>query len=103
MEGEWSKGGLAPTLLHPTLSPSLPSARTPARQAFFGGWPEVSEEGPQRYGPRAAGWVRVQEGWTLRDALDRPDHVVPGVPVFFVLADGSDFKERFLDGDLPLL
>jgi hypothetical protein len=44
----------------------------------------------------------VKERWTLRDALSRPDHVVPGVPAFFVLAKGSDFRQRFLDGDLPL-
>lgn len=72
-------------------------------QVYFGSWPEVAEEGPQRYGPKAAGWVRVREGWTLRDVLARPDHVVPGVPTFFVLAKGTDFRDRFLEGDMPLL
>lgn len=71
-------------------------------QVYFGGWPDVHEEGPQRYGPNAAGWVRVQEGWTLRDALARPDHIIPGIPAFFVLAKGTDFRQRFLEGDIPL-
>ncbi|KAI7844146.1 hypothetical protein COHA_002281 [Chlorella ohadii] len=72
-------------------------------EAFFGSWPEVQEEGPRRYGPNAAGWVRVDERWTLREALSRPDHVVPGVPAFFVLAKGTQFRDAFLEGDMPLL
>lgn len=90
-----SKPGLDP------CAPPRPAPRPP--QVYYGGWPEVADEGPQRYGPKAAGWVRVQESWTLRDALARPDHVVPGVPAFFVLAGGTPFRERFLEGDLPLL
>ena len=57
----------------------------------------------QRYGHKAAGWVRVRENWTMRDALSRPDHVIPGIPVFFVLAADTDFRERLLSGDMPLL
>lgn len=72
-------------------------------EVYFGGWPEVAEEGPQRYGPNAAGWVRVREGWTLRDVLGRPDHIIPGIPALFVLAKGTDFRQRFLEGDIPLL
>lgn len=63
----------------------------------------MAEEGPRRYGPNTAGWVRVQEGWSLADVLARPDHIIPGVPAFFVLAKGTDFRQRFLEGDLPLL
>lgn len=70
---------------------------------LFGGFPDSSEEGPSRYGPKAAGWVKVDEKWTLADALAREDHVVPGIPVFFVLSKGSDFRQRFLDNDMPLL
>ena len=81
--------------------PLLPAH--PHLQAFFGSWPEVQEEGPRRYGPNAAGWVRVDERWTLREALSRPDHVVPGVPAFFVLAKGTQFRDAFLEGDMPLL
>ncbi|PSC72268.1 tetratricopeptide repeat 4-like protein [Micractinium conductrix] len=72
-------------------------------EVYFGSWPDVAEEGPRRYGPQAAGWVRVRDGWTLRDALARPDHTMPGVPTFFVVANGTDFRERFLEGDIPLL
>ena len=72
-------------------------------KVLHGGWPEVEEQGPARYGAKAAGWVRVNEKWTLADALGRPDHVVPGIPVFFVLAKGSPFRQQFLDNDVPLL
>lgn len=82
---------------------ATPLTKQQLAEVYFGGWPEVSEEGPQRYGPNAAGWVRVSEGWTLRDALAREDHIIPGIPAFFVLAKGSDFRQRFLDGDIPLL
>lgn len=96
----WSAARLsAPRRLTPATCPSP----LPPRQVYHGGWPEVAEEGPRRYGPKAAAWVRVQQGWTLRDALARPDHVIPGVPAFFVLAKGTEFRDRFLEGDMPLL
>ena len=71
-------------------------------EAMHGGWPRVIEEGPERYGPTAAQWVRVDEKWTLGDLLSREDHVAPGIPVMFVLAKNTPFKERFLDGDVPM-
>lgn len=82
---------------------ATPLSREALAEALHGGWPEARDEGPKRYGPDAAGWVRVREGWALADALGRPDHVVPGIPVFFVLAKGTDFRERFLSEDMPLL
>lgn len=74
-------------------------------QALHSGWPKgpAQEEGPRRYGPRAARWVPVQEHATLRDVLRTPDYVIPGVPVFFVVAAGTAFRERFLAGETPLL
>ena len=86
-----------------TPHPAAPPPPPPLHQVYFGSWPDVAEEGPRRYGPQAAGWVRVRDGWTLRDALARPDHTMPGVPTFFVVANGTDFRERFLEGDIPLL
>ncbi|GAB4818948.1 hypothetical protein N2152v2_005994 [Parachlorella kessleri] len=80
-----------------------PLSRENIVEVLHGGWPEVEEQGPARYGAKAAGWVRVKEQWTLADALGRPDHVVPGIPVFFVLARGSPFRQQFLDNDVPLL
>ena len=71
---------------------------------LHGGWPDSSEdEGPQRYGLKAATWRPVQEQQTLGDLLAQPDYVVPGVPVLFVTAKGTEFRERFLAGDVPLL
>ncbi len=68
-----------------------------AAQALHGGWPAgASDAGPQRYGARAARWVRVDPAATLGAVLAAPDHVVPGVPVFFVVAAGTAFRDRFL-------
>ena len=71
---------------------------------MYGGWPEgAQDEGPSRYGPRAAQWTPVEEGDSLKDILGRPDYIVPGIPVFFVLVKGSDFQSRFLADEVPLL
>ncbi len=56
-----------------------------------------------RYGSNAASWVLVDEAWSLGECLSRTDHVVPGIPVFFVLSKNTPFKKQFLDGDIPLL
>ena len=68
-------------------------------EALHGGWPDgVRATPPERYGPRAASWVRVEdEGQPLGALLARPDMVVPGVPVFFVLSRGTAFRERWLE------
>lgn len=98
--GQYGRGAVQ---LYYLSHAATPLTREELTEALFGSWPEKEEAGPQRYGPRAAGWVRVREAWTLGQALAREDHVIPGIPVFFVLAAGSDFRERFLEGDLPLL
>jgi hypothetical protein len=54
----------------------------------------------QRYGPTASHWVRVDEALSLRQVLTQPGHVVPGVPLFWVLAEGSDYQRRFLAEEL---
>ena len=79
-----------------------PMERDGLVEALHGGWPKVVEEGPSRYGDKAAQWVRVHEGWTLGEVLGRPDHITPGIPAMFVLATGTPFKQRFLAGDVPL-
>jgi hypothetical protein len=53
--------------------------------------------GPSRYGPKAAKWVKVDEAVTLRQALTAPGHIVPGAPLFFVVARGTEYRERFLE------
>ncbi len=45
----------------------------------------------------------VEEGAKLGEVLRAPDYVVPGVPVFFVVAAGTAFRERFLADEAPLL
>ncbi|KAK9813825.1 hypothetical protein WJX73_000343 [Symbiochloris irregularis] len=73
-------------------------------EVLHGGWPEgIQEEGPKRYGPKAAHWIAIDDACSLKDILDRKDYVVPGVPVFFVVARDSEFQTRFLKDDLPLL
>ena len=74
-------------------------------QALHSGWPKdaAQEAGPSRYGPRAARWVPVKEHAALHEVLRSPDYVIPGVPVFFVVAAGTAFRERFLADETPLL
>ena len=73
-------------------------------QVLYGGWPEgAEEEGPQRYGPKAASWHRVEEQHNLGWLLSQPDYVIPGIPLLFVTAQGTDFRERFLAGEISLL
>eukprot|EP00271_Cylindrocystis_brebissonii_P013158 TRINITY_DN32769_c0_g1_i1.p1 TRINITY_DN32769_c0_g1~~TRINITY_DN32769_c0_g1_i1.p1 ORF type:complete len:371 (-),score=93.90 TRINITY_DN32769_c0_g1_i1:35-1147(-) len=43
-------------------------------------------------------WVRVHSKETLREVLAQPGCVVPGVPVFYVVAKGTPFRETFLSG-----
>ena len=76
-----------------------------AAQALHSGWPKdaAQEEGPRRYGARAARWVPVGEGAALGEVLRAPDYVIPGAPVFFVVAAGTAFRERFLADEVPLL
>lgn len=67
--------------------------------AMAGKWPDGVDrdtEGPRRYGPDAAKWQRVEEGRSLRQVLLEPGHVVPGVPLFWVVAQGTDYRDRFL-------
>eukprot|EP00891_Asterochloris_glomerata_P002794 jgi/Astpho2/2794/gw1.00050.278.1_t len=79
----------------------LSHAATPLKQQELtevsrtGGW-TASHREPQRYGPKAARWVQVTEAELLGEVLSRSDYVIPGVPVFFVVATGSRFRERFL-------
>ena len=43
--------------------------------------------------------MRARERATLAELLAAPDFVVPGVPVFFVVAAGTVYRERFLASD----
>ncbi len=60
------------------------------------------DDGPKRFGTEAAEWVRVNEADALGEVLQRPDFVIPGIPVFFVVARDTDFRMRFLANDLGL-
>lgn len=67
-----------------------------------GQWPEWTKEeaAPSRYGQNASHWMAVQEDCSLQQVLLQPDHIVPGVPLFWVLAKGTAYKERFLAEEL---
>ena len=72
-------------------------------QVLYGGWPQdLQNAAPQRYGPRASKWCHVNEKSLLGEVLSRPDYVIPGIPVFFVIPKNSDYRERFLSDELPL-
>lgn len=47
-------------------------------------------------------WVKVDERATLYSVISRPDHVVSGIPVFFVIATGTSFHKTFLSGGWSL-
>ncbi|KAF5838388.1 hypothetical protein DUNSADRAFT_2924 [Dunaliella salina] len=62
----------------------------------YGTWPaDFDDATPKRYGPGAPQWVEVNEQWTLQDLLSRPDYIVPGAPLLWVVARGSDYHKRF--------
>ena len=70
-------------------------------QALHGDWPETPlGAGPKRYGQQASHWIRVQPELSLREVLLQQDHVIPGVPLFWVLAKGTDYRQRFLQEEL---
>jgi hypothetical protein len=73
-------------------------------QAFYKGWPEHGEEAePSRYGKKAAKWIKADESMTLKQILRQSHLVIPGIPAFFVVAKGTDFRERFLAQEQHLL
>ena len=75
-----------------------------ASQAFYNGWPEQGEEAqPSRYGEKAAKWIKAKESVSLREILLAANHVIPGIPAFFVVAKGTDFRDRFLAQEQSLL
>jgi len=48
-----------------------------------------------RYGPEASRWEEVDERQRLSQLLTRPDYVVPGAPLLWVVACGTDYAKRF--------
>ena len=82
---------------------SKPLTQAELTEVLYGGWPETREEGPARYGPEAASWKRVDERWTLAEVLGKKDHIIPGIPGFFILSSKTSYKQRFLSGDIALL
>ncbi|CAH9129453.1 unnamed protein product [Cuscuta epithymum] len=43
-------------------------------------------------------WVKVDERKTLHDVLKEPNHVIPGIPVFFIVSRKSSFYSTFKSG-----
>ncbi|XP_039135056.1 tetratricopeptide repeat protein 4 homolog [Dioscorea cayenensis subsp. rotundata] len=43
-------------------------------------------------------WVKVNEKKTLHNVLEQPDYVIPGIPVFFVVSNQSNFYKDFTSG-----
>lgn len=63
----------------------------------------VSEEkDPPNYGNPAgrdpSKWVKINEKRTLHDVLKEPNHVIPGIPVFYVVSKSSTFYNIFKSG-----
>ena len=68
--------------------------------AMQGKWPEGSVKGPERYGPKAAKWKLVDESLRLGELLALEEYVIPGIPLFFAVARGSVYREKFLQENL---
>ncbi len=69
--------------------------------ACSGRWPDkVSSTGPKRYGKDAAHWVRADESCSLQQTLKAPGHVIPGLPLLWVVARGTIYRDRFLSEEL---
>jgi len=41
-------------------------------------------------------WIKVKPTTSIKKALSHPDHIVPGVPIFYVVVNGSRYKDVFL-------
>lgn len=46
-----------------------------------------------------AAFVNIPATSELHAALQTPGYVVPGIPVFYLLVDGSDFEQKFVTGE----
>lgn len=42
----------------------------------------------------------MEQQKSLKEVLLQPDHVVPGLPLFWVVAKGTDYRQRFLAEEL---
>jgi hypothetical protein len=68
---------------------------------LHGQWPEPDPQaGPKRYGKSGSHWTAVNESLSLQQVLLQPEHVVPGVPLFWVLARDTEYQARFLAEEL---
>lgn len=100
MQGEYTRQNVE---LHYLSHAGQPVRGDQLVAALSGQWPEGMEDvrGPLRYGNEAAKWVSVPTSSTLKALLQRDDCVIPGVPVFWVVARGSTYRERFLSEEVP--
>ena len=64
--------------------------------AMQGKWPEGAVKGPERYGEKAAKWRLVDETVSLGQLLASDEYVIPGIPLFFAVARGTEYRSRFL-------
>ncbi|MEW5307249.1 MAG: hypothetical protein WDW36_009657 [Sanguina aurantia] len=72
--------------------------------AMQGKWPEegYADTALTRFGEGASTWQQVPESCTLHEVLTRPDHIIPGIPLFFVLAKGTAYRTKFLESTSAL-
>eukprot|EP00245_Coleochaete_scutata_P001342 TRINITY_DN11647_c0_g1_i1.p1 TRINITY_DN11647_c0_g1~~TRINITY_DN11647_c0_g1_i1.p1 ORF type:complete len:104 (-),score=19.40 TRINITY_DN11647_c0_g1_i1:257-547(-) len=64
-----------------------------------GGDKHADEEGPDWSASGEKRWVKVVRKSSLAKVLSQPGHVIPTIPVFYVLAEGSSFQALFLSGE----
>jgi hypothetical protein len=78
-----------------------PMTRPQVVEAMQGRWPANvgtadAKWAPKRYGDTAAAWRLLDTSLTLGQLLSRDDYVVPGMPLLFGVASGTEYRDRFL-------
>lgn len=61
--------------------------------------PIVVGQGRRQYHDQRRRKIRVKHDTDLRKVLTHREYVVTGYPIFYIVASGSDFKEKFLKRD----
>jgi hypothetical protein len=58
--------------------------------------PVVVGQGRRQYSDERRRKIRVKQSTDLRKVLTHREYVITGYPVFYIVVEGSDFKEKFL-------
>ncbi|KAK3146071.1 hypothetical protein QOZ80_3BG0261260 [Eleusine coracana subsp. coracana] len=93
-----SKGEILHYLLEGTVDPkSLPESFFDVEDGDTGKSSAVTSPSED-----SGKWIKVKEGKTLQEVLQHKDHIIPAIPVFFVVSRKSSFYKKFTAGNWSL-